>query len=107
MRRAQALRGWDGRVNVVKDPPAAPRHRSRKDTKRWCRGKVGVEHRYEWVRDERRDYAHALRGERTPDEKMWWHRRCSECLREAEYCAGFFGECICGRHRKPSDIVPR
>jgi hypothetical protein len=29
----------------------APRHRSRKDTKRWCRGKVGVEHGSEVVKE--------------------------------------------------------
>lgn len=25
-----------------------PRHMSKKDTKTWCRGRVGVEHRWEW-----------------------------------------------------------
>lgn len=26
-----------------------PKHRSSKDTKRWCKGKVGREHDYVWV----------------------------------------------------------
>ena len=27
-----------------KEPPEIPKHRSNKDTKKWCKGKVGVEH---------------------------------------------------------------
>lgn len=34
------------------DGPEAPAHRSRKDTKRWCRGVVGREHVYVWFRIE-------------------------------------------------------
>jgi hypothetical protein len=32
------------------DGPQAARRLSRKDTKRWCRGVVGREHGYDWVR---------------------------------------------------------
>lgn len=28
-----------------RDVPEVPRHRNGKDTRRWCRGKVGVEHK--------------------------------------------------------------
>lgn len=28
-----------------------PKHRGHRDTKRWCRGKVGREHRYQWHAD--------------------------------------------------------
>lgn len=27
-----------------KEPPEIPKHRSNKDTKKWCKGKIGVEH---------------------------------------------------------------
>ena len=29
------------------DTPEVPRHRSSKDTRKWCRGKTGIEHRVE------------------------------------------------------------
>ncbi len=34
-------------IRKVKQPPSVPIKRSRKDTKRWCKGKAGVEHEYE------------------------------------------------------------
>jgi len=43
--------GWRARGTVVRDArhthngPNEPAHRSSKDKKRWCRGKVGVQHK--------------------------------------------------------------
>lgn len=49
----KGLRSWKGRVvrEITKGPPEGPApHRSKKDTKRWCRGVVGREHI--WIYDE-------------------------------------------------------
>jgi hypothetical protein len=48
---------WKGRSIERKDfrrthdAPEAPRHKGKKkkDTKKWCRGKVGVAHTFEWT----------------------------------------------------------
>lgn len=99
MKRAQTLRGWSGERNRVEDPPAEPkRPAGKKDTKRWCRGKVGREHIFEWVRDERRDFKRMFHGTPTPDHEAWWQLRCSACLKQKEYCTGMFNKCACGRH---------
>jgi hypothetical protein len=98
MQRAQTLRGWDGDRIVVPPAPEVPRRPAgRKDTKRWCGGKVGREHTYEWVRSER--YG-AL--QREPDSDAWWDERCSTCQKKRGYCWRGFGrhgrKCICGHH---------
>lgn len=36
-------------ARLMKDSPEVGKHRSKKDTKRWCKGKVGREHQLEWV----------------------------------------------------------
>lgn len=35
-----------------------PKHKSKKDTKKWCRGKVGVEHK--WVREQQKRWDNEL-----------------------------------------------
>jgi hypothetical protein len=45
-----------------------PPHRSKKDTRRWCRGKVGVEHQWAWVRRSELPNAHILSRRRESDE---------------------------------------
>ena len=61
--------------------PEVPRHRSRKDTRRWCRGKVGVEHQTEvrldrpaWKRD---DVPDCYRPEWWPS--SWWCNHQEVC----------------------------
>jgi hypothetical protein len=46
--KSTEIRGWDG-PKIIRDIPETPRSRPRKDTKRWCRGIVGREHRKRWV----------------------------------------------------------
>lgn len=74
-----------GRQALVYPEPAAPRPTaSRKDTKRWCRGKVGVHHRLAWVQDRRYEF--------TP--------RCTACGKIFGYCRPWATEpCKCGHHR--------
>lgn len=66
------------------DLSAAPPHRARgnrKDTRRWCRGKVGVEHAYRW----------------TVTRLGLNVERCITCGRMGRYCFGWrIGKCICG-----------
>lgn len=53
--------GWDDRLDEQRaSAPETPAHRSRKDRRRWCRGKVGVEHVTEVQAD------HGRRGQHTP-----------------------------------------
>ena len=47
-KHATAKRGWDG-PNHVSDAPEQPRTKSKKDTKKWCKGIVGREHKSVWV----------------------------------------------------------
>lgn len=47
----RGVRSWSTRAQreVAKGPPEAPaKHRSKKDTKRWCRGVEGREHKWEF-----------------------------------------------------------
>lgn len=76
-------------VEVVRPEAPAP-HRSRKDTKRWCKGKVGREHAYRWILSPIRF------GTQPPS---WWEELCETCGRKARWCTRGFKECICGHHR--------
>ena len=53
--------------------PQIVRHRSKKDTKRWCKGRVGIEHQYgDWV-------------DIFPDMHLGWRideRRCGVCQKK-------------------------
>lgn len=42
-------RGGKGDHVTLKEAPAEPRIRSKKDTKKWCKGVVGREHKAVWV----------------------------------------------------------
>lgn len=42
-------RGGKGRHVKLEDAPADPRNRNKKDTKKWCKGVVGREHKAVWV----------------------------------------------------------
>ncbi len=42
-------RGGKGDHVTLKEAPAEPRTRSKKDTKKWCKGVVGREHKWVWV----------------------------------------------------------
>ena len=79
-----------------KVPPASDEHRpvsGKKDTKRWCRGKAGVEHVKEWVLDRRW-------GNR-PGRTGWYNFQCTSCGRQFEWCTDYLGtrdRCKCGHH---------
>lgn len=64
------------------------KHRSRKDTKRWCGGKEGREHRGRWIS------AHSV-------VKSWMTKVCETCGKKLDHCwqiAWSKKLCICGFH---------
>lgn len=87
--------GWDERRDVVRaDARDETPHRSRKDRRAWCRGKIGVEHQPVikldkfWERQQRLDPAKRCRWSmwviagRPVDDRLYWH-----CLHQ-ELCSG-------------------
>lgn len=42
------VRGWTGERAPIPPPPCEPKGGSKKNTKRWCGGKVGREHQPKW-----------------------------------------------------------
>ncbi len=42
-------RGGKGDHVTMKDAPAEPRTKSKKDTKKWCKGVVGRDHNWVWI----------------------------------------------------------
>jgi hypothetical protein len=72
----------------ISDPPDPPRRSSKKNTRRWCRGKVGREHVRRWTIK--------------PGIITYNIEACSECDREFRYCFGPLqrGGCICGSCEK-------
>lgn len=82
-----------------KMPPSSDEHRpvsGKKDTKRWCRGKVGIEHKKKWALNRRMD--HSLTTKRP---NTCWTFSCTECGKEFDYCTEYLGrggKCKCGHH---------
>lgn len=69
------------RRRALADTREVPAHRSRKDTKRWCRGKVGVEHQ-PMIEPRRDGGCHAILWGGPPHEDHWFcmHQEvCMEC----------------------------
>jgi hypothetical protein len=60
--------------------PSEPAHRSTKDKRRWCRGKVGIPHKLV-VSVELRKYGFPRLS-----------RHCSECGKEFDSYGGYFGK---------------
>jgi hypothetical protein len=48
-KHATTRSGYGDPRTVIVDPPSEPRTKSKKDTKKWCKGVVGREHRSVWV----------------------------------------------------------
>ncbi len=63
--------------------PERPRKANKKDTRRWCRGKLGLEHRYHW---------------QPKSGSHWFEEVCSGCGKQRRWCGGWFRTCICGSH---------
>lgn len=81
----------------VCSPTATSRKSKSKDTKKWCRGKVGIEHKMAWVDPYPNQYTR-IRG-------VWYDYLCAECGKKFDYCSKFWtgrrgGSCRCGNHKK-------
>jgi hypothetical protein len=48
-KRADSKKSYDSTRTQVKEAPAEVKSRSKKDTKKWCKGVVGREHQWAWV----------------------------------------------------------
>jgi hypothetical protein len=58
-----------------------PKHKSRKNTRKWCKGKEGVEHQPIWEKNEKFSWT----------ESTWLVYRCQRCAKEIEtYYEGKF-----------------
>ena len=89
-------------IKKNKPIPEEPKPRSnKKDTKHWCRGKVGRTHKLEWINWPNEHYSkwHADRG--VEHCKV---RACTVCGKQFEICWNSSWmrkqECICGLHKK-------
>lgn len=82
------------RERSAKDPdPQVPKHGAKKDTRQWCKGKVGREHKPEWVRTHMGWPFHN-------DAKPWYTLACKACGKHLDRCWPWLGEpeCKCGHH---------
>ena len=71
----------------VKTEQQVAGHRAKKDTKRWCRGRVGKEHDLEWVNF----WAHRQNREYQPGDGNWWMSICKRCEKHIESCRSWMG----------------
>ena len=89
----------DRKRNIPAEDPV-DRHKGRKKkTGKWCKGKVGVEHKGVWTIDKR--YTHFL--------SVWYTKRCTVCKKNLDYwiddsknpnCQGLWSR----RWKKPVDL---
>lgn len=89
MRKATTLRSWYSERTVIPPAPEQPKSGSKKNTRKWCRGRVGVKHQLEWMLDQTK-----FKPLRDP----WMELRCTTCHKKFSYCTGWFTACICGHH---------
>jgi hypothetical protein len=84
MRRTVQIHRSYRKALVYPEPAQVRPAPARKNTRRWCRGKVGVEHVLEW--------------------RLWfgevYHQVCATCGRQFfRCCRGEDGQCRCGHHK--------
>ena len=65
-----------------------PGHRAKKDTKRWCRGKVGREHEGEW---KGYDEVNNTTPSNASRHRNLRYLVCKRCQRHIDYCCSWFG----------------
>jgi hypothetical protein len=76
-------------ARATKEPETEIRHSAKKNTKKWCGGKVGREHKPRWVSDHNKLYSSASIFE------------CEKCKKHLDYCWPWGkSECKCGLHGK-------
>lgn len=83
---------------IPEDPRKAP---SKKDTKHWCKGKIGREHKLAWI-----DHPGFMLTEWQRDHNIepLKLKRCSTCGKHFDVCWNSTwrnnSNCICGLHRR-------
>jgi formylmethanofuran dehydrogenase subunit E len=75
MRIKKDKTNWDASnvLRKVTEPPERPSNHSRKNTKKWCKGKPGVEHDYQLYKTER------FKWSPNNPERLFIHWRCGSC----------------------------
>lgn len=79
--------------------PEQPKHKpKRKDTKKWCRGRVGKEHKLEWkTYEEVKHSSWCAKGD-----SNWFILMCTVCNKQIEHCWSFIkGKCKNPNHNHP------
>lgn len=70
--------GRQKRQKTLASVAQVPKHRSSKDTKRWCRGVPGREHQWRW-QEYLPSYPHRANI-------VWSESRCKNCRKRAQIC---------------------
>ena len=85
MRRTLQIHRSYRKALVYPEPTEPRRAPARKNTKRWCRGRVGVTHLPEW------------RADHLPNFMVY---ACTTCGRHLDWCSRSQLVCKCGHHRR-------
>lgn len=96
--KEMSLRAKDERRTPVADEPVK-KSRAKKNTRKWCGGHRGREHKYEWLR------APFDTDIKRPMKDRSYIEVCATCGRINRYCFNMYfsriGQCVCGLHPKP------
>jgi hypothetical protein len=77
--KARARKRHDERHTKILDAPTEPNTSKKKDKKRWCRGKEGVEHKLQCMKYNEVKHTKYSFGE------TWRLLVCTECGKELDY----------------------
>lgn len=98
------MSGWDDEPRLDErraSAPDVPKHGRKKKTRRWCKGKVGVEHQVEIVLDERTLSWRTHNGDRPPCYRPDWvanSTRASRSPRAWSWLCSHVKRCsVCGK----------
>ena len=90
--RANGLIAKDERhTKDPEDEQPTGKTRGKKNTKRWCKGKVGKEHQIVWIR-----YVSIHNRPWVPEN--WLIQQCKSCKKTFEYCRSQMGSHKCQEH---------
>lgn len=90
MRLKEDKSSWHSSAIIKRDfrhdssQPVGASHRTKKDTKKWCRGKVGVEHDYEYQIPPNDSFIYKMQpiclncGKQDYHDVLWWCRHHEE-----------------------------
>lgn len=90
-------RGMNAERQCVLNGECRPRHGGGKSTAKWCRGRVGIPHTWEWIRNDRLPNASGYVGRtRNKPNRVWETQVCFDCGKHGD------GRSYCGPCGEPS-----